>query len=201
MAVVTAERIEVLRSRVRTRKSLWHKSAGRARMVIKARSLRDSAGISSWQIRRGLVTRDRLASVRFELDDLELLAGRLSPRQTEVPDSEYEDARKFMAGYPVPRGQTGHCELDVERVMAEGIDGVSRGIRERMDGASPEAADAYQSFLFALEGLSAMIENLSWFGLWHDCLVVYSQCQRTNRVVLNMYHRILYNHCQVKNEK
>lgn len=159
MAVVTAERIEVLRSRVRTRKSLWHKSAGRARMVIKARSLRDSAGISSWQIRRGLVTRDRLASVRFELDDLELLAGRLSPRQTEVPDSEYEDARKFMAGYPVPRGQTGHCELDVERVMAEGIDGVSRSIRKRMDGASPEAADAYQSFLFALEGLSAMIEN------------------------------------------
>ena len=71
------DRIATLRQRVLDRKDSdaveYHMRAD----VITARSLRASEDVDSLTLRRGLVTRDRLADIRFIIDDLELLAGRL----------------------------------------------------------------------------------------------------------------------------
>ena len=142
--------------------------------VVDARSLRASEGENSWTVRRGFLTRDRLAAMRFEIDDLELFVGRL--REIGAPEEERLEARAYLADvrldYP---GQTGHCELDLDPLMQVGIDGLGQMIRDvasaprdappgrlytlRVAGSSPDAVEtAHRSFLLALEGLSAMIE-------------------------------------------
>jgi len=119
-----------------------------------AASLRASEGEPSWQVRHGLLTRDRLASVRFAIDDLELLAGRLAPAE-EPSDAD----AAFLRQYQWPGGQTGHCELDRSRIFELGIDGLVSDIRRRLAGATGKQAEAYSSFICALEGLSIMVLN------------------------------------------
>ena len=98
--------------------------------VLNARSLRASESVDSWTLRRGMLTRDRLAGMRFAIDDLELLAGRLDLTVEETPD-EAEDARTYLQPYPLHMpGQSGHCELDFSPVMELGIDGLSEMIRQ-----------------------------------------------------------------------
>ena len=154
-----AERISTLRERLLRRKRQGAPVFLRGNAAVEARSLRASEGISSWQMRRGMLTRDRLASIRFEIDELELLAGRISPSCCNGSEAEIEQAREYLKQYPAPMGQTGHCELDFAPVLAQGIDGLSAAIGARKEQATGEAADTYQSFLCALEGLSTMIEH------------------------------------------
>ena len=124
-----------------------------------AASLKASAGVASWQLRRGLLTRDRLAAVQFAVDDLELLAGRLAPQPETHSPEEVEAARAYCNSYRWPGGQTGHCELDRSRVFALGIDGLQDEIRSLMKRASGGQAETYQSFVYALDGLSALAAN------------------------------------------
>ena len=153
------ERIARLRQRALERKDSEQMRRLLESPVVTAHSLSDSEGIPSWPVRCGLLTRDRLASMRFAIDDLELLAGRLSLDGWE-PQAEYDEAQRALERYPLARrGQTGHCELDLDRVMSVGIDGLAGEIRELARQASAERAEAYQSFTHALEGLSRMIEN------------------------------------------
>ncbi|NLC59508.1 MAG: hypothetical protein GX774_21940 [Armatimonadetes bacterium] len=153
-AVGDAERVAALRQRCRERKwQGWPDDP-----VLTARSLRASEGIASWQIRKGLLTRDRLAGMPLALDDLELLLGRPAPRPAASAEEEAE-ARAYLARYPWPGGQNGHCELDRSRLFALGIDGLAGDLRARRDAATGARADTYQSFLYALEGLAALAEN------------------------------------------
>ncbi len=153
------ERIAALRSRVLARKDRGVDMFVAPDAVVSARSFRQSEGLDSWQVRRGLCTRDRLSALRFEFDELELLAGRLNPARSEGTEADYEEAEEYLKQFPPPPGQTGHCELDLDPILSIGIDGIRADIQRRMDAASGDVADTYQSFLYALDGFSRMIEN------------------------------------------
>ena len=153
-----AERLSLLRQRLLERKDRGPSGWSLAAMpVATADSLRASEEVDSWQLRRGLLLRDRLASIVFATDELELLAGRIDLDHEEGSDEEIEAAQKYLQQYPPPPGQNGHCELHLELLMAKGIDGLATDIRAMKNGASGEKADTYQSFLHALEGFSFMI--------------------------------------------
>ena len=126
--------------------------------VTMARSLRESEGVGSWQLRRGLLTRDRLAALPFDLDDRELLMGRLGP-PADVPGPERQEAEEYLKRYEWPGGQSGHCALDMTRLFALGIDGLAAEIEALRGRAAGEKADVYQSFLYALDGFGHMIEH------------------------------------------
>jgi formate C-acetyltransferase len=156
-----SDRIPRLRRRVLERKDAaalgrWSWSA-----VVTAESLRASEGVASGQVRRGLVARDRLRAVRLEVDDLELLAGRLAAGGPAETAAEVRRAEEYLAVWPEPPGQRGHCELDLGGVLGGGIDAVAADIRGRLaaGGGDGERAEAYESFLLALEGLSDMISH------------------------------------------
>jgi len=171
-----AERIAALRARLLARKdrgsSGW---ALQADPVVTAAALQATEHVESWQRRRGAVVRARLAAVRFAVDDLELLAGRIAEDTQAGTPEERQAAQEYLARYPGVPGQTGHCELDLEPLMALGIDGLAARIggRQTAAGSLPsaaargtappasdqDAADACASFLDALAGLSALIDN------------------------------------------
>ncbi len=161
-----AERIATLRERVMTSKNAGDLARIRDTSVVDAASLRASEQESSWTIRRGLITRDRLATMRFDFDELEFFVGRL--RAPEHAEADVEAAQAYLADYKLDfPGQTGHCELDLDRLMRLGIDGLAAEIEghlpDDLSGSSKlpgrhGQGDTYRSFLLGLHGLSAMIE-------------------------------------------
>lgn len=159
MITQTDQRTLTLRERCIERKTQHIPWDGDPRIM--AQSLQESRGIPSWTFRRGRLTRDLLRSLAFEMDDLELLAGRLAPDRLEwqkqrVRAMDYLRAREPRLFTP---GQTGHCQLDLSRIFALGIDGLLADLRSRQAGASDQTVEVYQSFIDALDGLSCMIEN------------------------------------------
>jgi len=126
-----------------------------------ARSLAATRGTTSWTVRRGLLSRDLLRELPFELDELELLVGRLA---ADRPEWQAERARAVEAlrehePHLFTPGQTGHCQLDLSRLFALGIDGLKADLQARQERSNGETAKVYLSFWYALDGLSAMIEN------------------------------------------
>jgi formate C-acetyltransferase len=91
------------------------------------------------------------------VDDLELLTGRLAPE--DAPEAELEKARKYLAKHTFPKGQSGHCELDLSGIYSRGIDGVRDDLAALRSRSRGRRASVYQSMLYALEGLSALAEN------------------------------------------
>ena len=152
-----AERVAELRRRVVTAKDNDRVRALRDQCVVDARSLLASSAEPSWTVRRGLLTRDRLAAMRFELDAPELLVGRL--REPKWDPAEVEAARVALLDYELHfPGQTGHCELDLARLMSAGIDGVRADVCALLDSAeAPEARETYLGFRHAVDGLREMI--------------------------------------------
>lgn len=129
--------------------------------VVVAESLRVSDGEASWQVRRGLLTRDILLSVEFMLDDREPLVGR-HRRDFGRTAEELAAADAFLEQYRQPPGQTGHCELDLGPLMEKGIEGIAAEIAVSHASAlandpAGETAKTYESFLLALDGLGGMI--------------------------------------------
>ncbi|MBN1247893.1 MAG: hypothetical protein JXC32_09560 [Anaerolineae bacterium] len=158
-----AVRIATLRDRVLSTKDAAQLYRLRDTPLVDARSLRASEAESSWTLRRGMLTRDRLMAMRFEINDPELFVGRLAPAEV-APSAETEAARAYLAGYALDfPGQTGHCELDLAPLMRLGLDGLSGEVRARRDawaaGARVTDPAVVESFLLALEGLSTMIEG------------------------------------------
>jgi formate C-acetyltransferase len=90
------------------------------------------------------------------MDELELMAGRPVPQDDPPLEGELKelfDSRPYA-------GQSGHCELDLEKLFKLGPLGLAAEMREKkrlFDGV-PEK-DALESFALALEGLSGMIRN------------------------------------------
>jgi len=159
-AISASERVQILRNRCLERKksliSTWPEDAR-----LTAQSLRNSESAASWQVRRGLLTQDRLAGLPLEVDDLELLLGRVAPDRPEWQAERQEAAAFLSKDYPhiYPPGQTGHCQLDLSRLFSLGIDGLMDEVRSRMNKAGEKAYDVYLSFVYALEGLSQLAEN------------------------------------------
>ncbi|MGE5221002.1 MAG: pyruvate formate lyase family protein, partial [Omnitrophica WOR_2 bacterium] len=76
--------------------------------------------------------------------------------------AERKQAQAFLnEHYPhyYTPGQTGHCEMDLDRLFRLGIDGLMRDIHKRLEKACRKQAEVYQSFQLALEGLSILIEH------------------------------------------
>jgi formate C-acetyltransferase len=151
----SATRIEALRQRCRERKTLC--GARDYQRILAYHSLQASEGLP-WQIRAGLRTRDILRELPLALDELELLAGRFAAFPAEQKE-ELARADAYLAQLPASPGQTGHCELDVSHVFANGLDGLRADIAARKARAGGDEADVYQSFIYALDGLSGLIEN------------------------------------------
>jgi len=157
--VIASERTIKLRSCCLDRKNKIPDWMGDPRLTVQ--SLRESEKVASWQVRRGLLTRDRLASLVLDIDDLELLAGRLAPDRPEW-QVERKAAQAYLdQHYPwiYPPGQTGHCELDLSRLFALGIDNLQAEICIRRENASGKTAEVYQSFIYALDGLTILAEH------------------------------------------
>ena len=154
-SIDSANRIVTLRQRCRERKTLC--GARDYQRILAYKSLQASEGMP-WQLRAGLRTRDILRGLPLALDELELLAGRFATFPAELKD-ELARADAYLAQLPASPGQTGHCELDMSRVFADGLDGLCAEIASRRVHITGEAADVYQSFIYALEGLGGLIEN------------------------------------------
>jgi trans-4-hydroxy-L-proline dehydratase len=152
-----AARVAALRDlgfeRKRSMPLQWHRDMS----GVDAASLRASEG-ESWPVRRGRLTQARLEAMRFEIDDLELLVGRLAP--PAATDAATGEDRAYLSTLELNQpGQTGHCELDLDVLMRLGIEGMAREIRSREQAASGASREALGTFLDALSGFSRMIEN------------------------------------------
>ena len=86
-----SERIAVLRRRLRERKFRNETGFLRAKALVTAESLRASESVASWQVRRGLLTRDRLCEVAFDYDPLEAFVGRLRLDAHVANNAAYAD--------------------------------------------------------------------------------------------------------------
>lgn len=153
-----SDRIGTLRERCMERKN----RAWKIITIPRAKALEKSEHLTSWQQRQGLCTREVLTRTTFEIDDLELLVGRLAPRPAEATHDALSAAWNSLRQYPGTSGQTGHCELDLQYVMAFGIDELAADIESRLTKPHPEETErteAYRSFLLALEGLTILIDN------------------------------------------
>ncbi|MCK5739503.1 hypothetical protein KAH55_09990 [bacterium] len=159
MKTRSTDRIKTLRQRVMNRKGkclFWH---GDPR--ISAVSLETTGKNVSGQICRGCHTRDMLSQIPLDIDDLELLAGRLAQDrpewQVERPDAEAFIAENYPDFY-VP-GRNRHCELDLSQLFAQGINALHAEIETRLKQSDEKHAETYLSFQYALEGLSLFAEN------------------------------------------
>jgi formate C-acetyltransferase len=85
--------------------------------------------------------------------------GRYAP-PTGWSQADWDQAGDWLgANVPWPGGQTGHCELDLSRVLSVGIDGLGSDIAAAMADADRTGRDTLQSFLDVLEGLSGLLET------------------------------------------
>jgi hypothetical protein len=154
-----ADRIQNLRTRCLDRKPFTIPWDGDARLI--ARSMKASAEVSSWTVRRGMLTRDLLAWTPLAMDEAELLAGRLAQDCPEWAQ-ERQQGRAYLQQH-VPQvftpGQTGHCQLDFSRLFDLGIDGLRAEVQQLERAASGQKAEVYHAFADALEGLSLFVEN------------------------------------------
>ena len=152
-------RMATLRARCLERKT---KVCRDALTIARTRSLQATQGEASWQVRVGARCRDVLASVQLEIDDLELLAGRLAPGEPQ-PDDLAKSSEWLNEHHPHPAGQTGHCELDRTRIFAVGVDALCEEIEQRATRArednDTDGLEACVSFVASLEGLTLLCEE------------------------------------------
>jgi len=126
-------------------------------LVVDAQSLKRSSNIDSQQLRMGMLNKDRLTSLQFQKYEASLLFGSI--KLVKHSETELKEAEDFFKKQLVPGGQNGHCDACWDDVLTLGIDGLIQKNDALKNESKGETADTYQSFVYALEGLSAMIEN------------------------------------------
>ena len=126
--------------------------------MTRARALRESEALPI-QLRRGICTREVLGALEFELNDAALLVGVPAWKSLDTESPEFKASEDYLRRMPSAPGQTGHCELDLSILYALGIDGLRNDLEQRFAKASGAQKEVYQSFLYVLEGLSALCEN------------------------------------------
>ena len=158
--VPDAERIAQLRERCLERKNREHYPD---KTGVDSASFKRSETAGALPLRIGLRTRDRLAAMNFAIDDRELLIGRLVPANNDQGTPAAERNRAYLAQLPFAAwmpGASGHCELERSRLFQAGIDGLAAEIAACQKKAPDEkTGNVYQSFLYALEGFSVLIEH------------------------------------------
>ena len=163
----TGQRTESIRQRILDEKAVRGIATTDANALItQYHSMKRSEGFPR-RIRRGMRTRDRLAALRFAVDEFDLLAGRplfsLDPLPSskggKVPDAEYKEAETFLSRLGPEPGQTGHCELDRSKAFELGLDALRASIDGETAKTKDEKRETYQAFSLALEGLSIMIAH------------------------------------------
>ncbi len=147
-------RAETIRKRVLADQAKLSGIKGRD-IVMEAEVMRELTVLESQQLRAGLLNRGILSRLRFQIDDCELLAGRILPY--EHTDDEITAAKEFFATIPGAWGQSGHCALYWEELFEIGIGGLIDKINGLLADSEGESKDAYQSFIYALEGVQQMI--------------------------------------------
>ena len=153
-----SERLSLLRERCLDRKATFGNFPN-WRAVVDAEVLKNTETTKSWQLRMGMRTKTRLQNIKFETDELELLAGRVSYEDYNYSKSEISESEKYLSSYKWPGGQTGHCAMDMSKIFKVGIKGILSELRKRLKSSSGETRNTYQSFIYAVEGLSDMIAN------------------------------------------
>jgi formate C-acetyltransferase len=153
-----SKRISILRERCLDRKAV-RGNVPNWKAVIDAEALKSSENVKSWQIRMGMRTKARLQSLRFETDELELLAGRVFWGDYGFTKKQIAESEKYLSKYKWPGGQTGHCAMDVSRIFKVGIKGILSELKKKFEASAGEKKNTYQSFIHAIEGFSVMIEN------------------------------------------
>ncbi len=161
------QRVAAIRRRILDEKASRGPATTDAQALItQVRSMRNSEGLPR-RVRRGMRTRDRLAALRFAVDDLDLLAGRplfttdLLPaaKGGRVSDAEFQEAEAYWSTLGLEPGQTGHCELDRSRAFELGLDALRQHLSGQADAAQGAKRETYQAFALAVEGLSTMIDH------------------------------------------
>ncbi len=158
LAITDFQRISELRTRCRRRK---HQSLPDT-TLIDAASFRGISRDASHLLRIARRTYDRLAALRFELDELELLVGRPRHQTAQPEDARWQEARGYLdrLPYAVTPGQTGHCELDRSRLFEAGLDFLIADLHKRAREADDEDRQiTWQAFALSLEGLQIAILN------------------------------------------
>ncbi|OGV54608.1 MAG: hypothetical protein A2X45_24580 [Lentisphaerae bacterium GWF2_50_93] len=153
-----SRRISILRERCLDRKAA-RGNLPNWKAVIDAEVLKKSENVKSWQLRIGMRTKARLEALSFEADDLELLGGRVLFCGHGFSENKIAEAEKYLSNYKWPGGQTGHCAMDMSRIFKVGIKGILSELQRKLKSSSGEKKNTYQSFIYAVEGLSAMIGN------------------------------------------
>jgi len=141
-------------------------TTGAQALITQYRSMKASEGLPR-RVRRGMRTRDRLAALRFAVDDFDLLAGRPLFSLDDlpvamggsVPDAEHQAAEACWHQAAPEPGQTGHCELDRSRAFELGLDGLRKSIEGQGASSQGSAQETYQAFALAVAGLSTMINH------------------------------------------
>lgn len=160
-----AERVSTLRGECLARKAirqssrvLWSPAGDIISPVVDAESLKSSEGLP-WQIRRGLRSKARMEACLFEMDSCGMLAGRVIPH-APPEKGKLEEALAYLKGFPEAGGQSGHCELALDRLFERGVSGLIEDMQAKSSSiAEPERKDALESFALALQGFSRMILN------------------------------------------
>lgn len=170
------DRIQLLRQRCLQRSTLQphgekprhtihlHHSPQRTLSIFQ--SMKESNDVP-WIRRVGLYQQKILEDLRLELDEYELLIGRVSLEALEVSSSQLEEATDFCARLPIrreepgyiPVGKNGHCQLNFDELFLSGITGISSRIQERMTEESHDGRLVLESFLDALAGLKILIHH------------------------------------------
>ncbi len=148
--IATLRERTLVRQRNFTGKHIYHPP-------VDAASLKKTESLDSWQVRSGIRVCDRLAALKFEIDELELMAGRTV--DIEYTPEELAGAKAYIDTYHSVPGQTGHCQPDYDVLFSCGIDQLREDIRQKATRSSGETADFYQSCVYALDGMQAMILN------------------------------------------
>ena len=154
-------RISTLRKRVLDRKRARGNAPISVSPRVVAKAILSLPSDISAQLRSGHLTKAALEACAFEIDELEILAGRPVNEPDKPTHDSLEkplaDALKSLG--PTP-GQTGHCELDLIPLYKKGISGLLSDLKAK-ESSLPEGEgrDAIKSFSLALEGLSTMIRN------------------------------------------
>ncbi len=136
-----SKRISILRKRCLDRKAA-RLNVPNWKAVVDARSLKCSERTNSWQLRMGQRTSDRLGSIRFEMDDLDLMAGRISHLDYGFSKEEIAEAEKYLSVYKWPSGQTGHCAVDMSRIFKVGISGLFSELEDKLNTVSGDCSSS-----------------------------------------------------------
>jgi trans-4-hydroxy-L-proline dehydratase len=156
--MINDNRIKRLREECLKRKKNREGWLNRHLPLIDCASLKETEALDSWQRRVGLRTKARLENTTFEVDENEVLLGRLA--DVYVSEDEIDKVNDSLAQYPDAPGQTGHCEMDVSKVFEIGISGLIDDLQHRISQINDDVKrDTWLSFIDALAGLSQMIHN------------------------------------------